>query len=168
MVRVYLRRCVLNHFAFIITFMACRMTKRLVEKNEHVRMRIMRPSVRILGPLRGATSRASGSRATGHVGLTTLVVADHDNVRIKPATRNAVTAAMRLGNDVHLLVAGANCTTAASEGSQISGVSRVLALDHASLANFIAENVTAAIQTSRVPLLTICWTISISNISTNA
>jgi len=118
-----------------------------MEKTEHVRMRIVRPSVRLLGLLHSATSRASGLRTTGHVGLTTLVVAEHDNVRIKPATRNTVTAAVRLGNDVHLLVAGANCTTAASEGAQISGVRRVLALDHASLANFIAENVTAAVQT---------------------
>ena len=37
--------------------------------------------------------------------------------------------------------------SAASEGSQISGVRRVLALDHTSLANFIAENVAATVQT---------------------
>jgi hypothetical protein len=53
---------------------------------------------------RAITSRASGVLRAGHAKLTTLVVAEHDNVRIKPATRNTVKAAMMLGNDVHLLV----------------------------------------------------------------
>lgn len=107
-------------------------------------MRMSYPSV---WRLHRGISRAIGVRMVGHAGLATLVVAEHDNIRIKPATFNTVTAAKKLGKDVHLLVAGANCARAASEGTQISGVSKVLALDHASLANFLAENVAAAIKT---------------------
>ena len=36
-----------------------------------------------------------------------LVIAEHDNQSIKAATLNAVTAAAKLGGDIHLLVAGA-------------------------------------------------------------
>ena len=36
-----------------------------------------------------------------------LVIAEHDNTSIKPATANTVTAAAKIGGDIHLLVAGA-------------------------------------------------------------
>ena len=39
--------------------------------------------------------------------MTALVLAEHDNKELKPATLNAVTAASQLGGDVHVLVAGA-------------------------------------------------------------
>ena len=45
--------------------------------------------------------------------MTILVIAEHDNSSIKAATLNAVTAATRIGGDIHLLVAGSACTTAA-------------------------------------------------------
>ncbi|CAO3360563.1 Electron transfer flavoprotein, alpha subunit [Azospirillum melinis] len=35
-----------------------------------------------------------------------LILADHDNASLKPATAHAVTAATKLGGDVHILVAG--------------------------------------------------------------
>ena len=38
-----------------------------------------------------------------------LVIAEHDNSQIKSGTLNTVTAAQKLGSDVHLLVAGAGC-----------------------------------------------------------
>lgn len=36
-----------------------------------------------------------------------LVVAEHDNAHLRAATLNTITAAQRLGGDVHVLVAGA-------------------------------------------------------------
>ena len=38
--------------------------------------------------------------------MSILVIAEHDNSSIKPATLNAVTAATQIGGDVHVLVAG--------------------------------------------------------------
>ena len=44
-----------------------------------------------------------------------LVVAEHDDLSLKSATLNTVTAAAALrADDVHVLVAGSNCTAAAA------------------------------------------------------
>jgi len=42
--------------------------------------------------------------------MSILVIAEHDNQSIKAATLNTVTAALRCGDDVHVLVAGSNET----------------------------------------------------------
>ena len=41
--------------------------------------------------------------------MSTLIVAEHDNADVKPATLNAVTAALQLPGETHILVAGADC-----------------------------------------------------------
>lgn len=71
-----------------------------------------------------------------------LVIAEHDNGQIKSGTLNTVTAAQKLGSDVHLLVAGAGCAAAADAAKQIAGVSKVLLADDAVLAHPLAENLT--------------------------
>jgi len=38
--------------------------------------------------------------------MTNLVIAEHDNSSLKPATLNTVAAAAQLGGDIHVLVAG--------------------------------------------------------------
>ncbi|MCL2876535.1 MAG: FAD-binding protein [Betaproteobacteria bacterium] len=58
-----------------------------------------------------------------------LVIAEHDNAALKAATLNAVTAAVRLGGDVHLLVAGANVGAVSEAAAKVAGVARVLAAD---------------------------------------
>ena len=69
-----------------------------------------------------------------------LVVAEHDNAALKPATLNAVTAAAKLGGDIAVLIAGANCSAVAGAAAKIAGVAKVLVADHAALANGLAEN----------------------------
>lgn len=78
--------------------------------------------------------------------MTTLVVAEHNNISINSSTLRTVTAAKKLENDVHLLVAGNDCMSASSEGSKIAGVSKVIRIDNRSLLNFRAENVSSAIK----------------------
>ena len=68
-----------------------------------------------------------------------LVIAEHDNSQIKSGTLNTVTAAQKLGSDVHLLVAGAGCAAAADAAKQIAGVSKVLLADAAALAHPLAD-----------------------------
>jgi electron transfer flavoprotein alpha subunit len=77
--------------------------------------------------------------------MTSLVIAEHDNTSIKPATLNTVTAAAQLGGDVHVLVAGHNAAAAAAEAAKIAGVAKVIHADEAGLAHGLAENVTAQI-----------------------
>lgn len=73
--------------------------------------------------------------------MSTLVIAEHDNADIKPATLNAVAAAVELGGDVHVLVAGHGCAAAAESASKINGVAKVLSADSAEYENTLAENV---------------------------
>src|SRR5262249_62085270 len=72
-----------------------------------------------------------------------LLLAEHDNAAIKPATLNAVTAAGKIGGEVHLLVAGQNAKAAADAGAKIAGIAKVLLCDDAAYANGLAEDVAA-------------------------
>ena len=72
--------------------------------------------------------------------MSVLVLAEHDNDSIRPATLSAVTAAGELDSDVHVLVAGHNCGGAADAAAKIAGVAKVLKADDAAYANALAEN----------------------------
>jgi electron transfer flavoprotein alpha subunit len=73
--------------------------------------------------------------------MSTLVIAEHDNAELKDSTLAVVTAAGKLGADVHVLVAGAGCSAVADAAAKITGVSKVLQADDAALGNRLAENV---------------------------
>ncbi|WP_144107579.1 electron transfer flavoprotein subunit alpha/FixB family protein [Paraburkholderia sp. BCC1886] len=73
--------------------------------------------------------------------MTILVIAEHDNASIKPATLNTIAAASKIGGDVHVLVAGANAQAAADAAAKIAGVSKVLLADAPQLADGLAENI---------------------------
>ena len=77
--------------------------------------------------------------------MAALVIAEHDNASLKPATLNTVTAAIACGGDVHVLVAGENAGPAAQAASQIAGVAKVLHADGAALGHGLAENVAAQV-----------------------
>ena len=77
--------------------------------------------------------------------MTSLVIAEHDNATIKAATLNTVTAALKCGGDVHVLVAGANASAAAAQAAQIAGVSKVLHAEGEGFAHGLAENVAAQV-----------------------
>ena len=70
-----------------------------------------------------------------------LVIAEHDNQSIKVATLNTVAAATQLGDEVHVLVAGAGCAAAAEAAAKVAGVSKVLVCDAAHYEAQTAENV---------------------------
>jgi electron transfer flavoprotein alpha subunit len=71
--------------------------------------------------------------------MSVLVLADHDNASIKPATLNAVSAAKELG-EVVVLVAGSGCKAAAEAAARIAGVAKVLVADAPPLDHGLAEN----------------------------
>ncbi|MDO9600354.1 MAG: electron transfer flavoprotein subunit alpha/FixB family protein, partial [Azoarcus sp.] len=70
-----------------------------------------------------------------------LVIAEHDNQAIKAATLNTVAAAVAIGGEIHLLVAGANCAAAAEAAARIAGVAKVLLADAPHYEAQTAENV---------------------------
>jgi electron transfer flavoprotein alpha subunit len=72
--------------------------------------------------------------------MSILVLAEHDNNELNPATLNAVAAAAQIGGDIHILVAGSGCGGVADAAAKVAGVSKVLSADSAEYANGIAEN----------------------------
>jgi len=77
--------------------------------------------------------------------MTSLILAEHDNSELKPATLNAVTAARALNGSIDILVAGSNCKGAAEGASKIEGVNKVLVADSEEYANALAENVASLV-----------------------
>jgi len=71
--------------------------------------------------------------------MSTLVIAEHDNSELKPATLHAVTAAAQVG-DVDVLVAGENCSGPTEAAARITGIRKVLRVDDPLYANGLAEN----------------------------
>jgi electron transfer flavoprotein alpha subunit len=74
-----------------------------------------------------------------------LVVAEHDHQSIRPAVLNTVSAAREIGQDVHVLVAGHQCSGAAKAAAAIAGVAKVLLADAAQYAHPLAENLAALV-----------------------
>jgi electron transfer flavoprotein alpha subunit len=77
--------------------------------------------------------------------MSILVIGEHDNDELKPSTLNTVTAAQELGDEIDLLIAGANCGAAAEHAARVTGVKRVLKADDPSLADSLAENLSPLI-----------------------
>ncbi|WP_054284477.1 electron transfer flavoprotein subunit alpha/FixB family protein [Gulbenkiania mobilis] len=74
-----------------------------------------------------------------------LVIAEHDNQSLKAGTLNTVSAAQKIGGDLHVLVAGQNAGAAAEAAKGIAGVAKVLVADAAEYAHGLAENLAALI-----------------------
>ena len=83
--------------------------------------------------------------------MSTLVIAEHDNTSIKPATLNAVAAAQQLGPEVDILVVGGDCAAAAQAAAAIPGIGKVLCADNAAYAHQLAENVSLLIAEVATP-----------------
>ncbi len=72
--------------------------------------------------------------------MTILVIAEHDNQALKGATLNTVTAASSLPGDVHMLVAGTDCSAAADAAAAVEGVAKVLLADQTAYEHSLPEN----------------------------
>ena len=70
-----------------------------------------------------------------------LVIAEHENGAVAPATLNTVAAAAKIGGDIHVLVAGQGVGAVAQAAANIAGVSKVLVADNAAYAHQLPENV---------------------------
>jgi electron transfer flavoprotein alpha subunit len=70
-----------------------------------------------------------------------LLYAEHDNVQLKSETHKLVNAALQMGDELHLLVAGENCKGVAEQAGKIAGVTKVLLADNPVYAHQLAENI---------------------------
>jgi electron transfer flavoprotein alpha subunit len=77
--------------------------------------------------------------------MATLLLADHDNKNLSDQTAKALTAALQMGGDVHVLVAGKGCADVAAQAAKLSGVKKVLVADAAEYEHMLAEPVAALI-----------------------
>jgi len=75
--------------------------------------------------------------------MSALVIAEHDNTSLKASTAHAVTAASKMGGDVHVLVAGKGSSSAADCAAKLAGVSKVLHCDAEPYASGSPENLAA-------------------------
>ena len=77
--------------------------------------------------------------------MKSLVIAEHDNQELKPATFSTVGAAQALGAEIEVLVTGENCAAVAKAAAKIAGVTKVFCADDAAYGHFLAENLTPLI-----------------------
>lgn len=72
--------------------------------------------------------------------MSILVVAEHDNKKLKASTHSTITAATKIGDDITVLVAGKGCATVSDETASINGVKKVITADDAAYEHALAEN----------------------------
>ena len=73
--------------------------------------------------------------------MSILILAEHDNAVLNAATLNSVTAALEIGGDVDLLVAGKDCETVANQAAEVANVRKVLYADENAYEFGLAENI---------------------------
>ncbi len=72
--------------------------------------------------------------------MSILIIAEHDNASLRPATLNTLTAAGELDGEVHILIAGADCAGAADAAAKLPGVAKVRVADAPEYGHELAEN----------------------------
>ncbi len=77
--------------------------------------------------------------------MTVLLIAEHDNAHLKDATYKALTAAVHMGGEVHVLVAGNKADGAAAQAAKLSGVKKVIHVESPALERPLAEPMAAVI-----------------------
>ena len=77
--------------------------------------------------------------------MSVLLIAEHNNKELKPFTLNAITAASKINEDVHVLVLGYNSDSVAKSVSEVPNVKKVIHINDTIYENYLAENYTSAI-----------------------
>ncbi len=73
--------------------------------------------------------------------MTSLILAEHDNQEIKTPTLNTIEAAKKFNEDIHVLVIGSDCQSAADSLIKIDGVSEIILVNNEKYANQLAEDI---------------------------
>ncbi len=74
-----------------------------------------------------------------------LVIAEHDNKALKASTLNTLAAAVAIGGEIHILVAGHACRPVAEAAAKAAGVAKVLLAEDPAYEHALAEDLAALI-----------------------
>ena len=74
--------------------------------------------------------------------MSVLVIAEHDNSKLKTFSLNAINAASKIDTEIHVLVAGNKCENVCKEVATVPLVKKVLQSDSSNYQNYLAENLT--------------------------
>jgi len=77
--------------------------------------------------------------------MTILLVADHDNAALSEQTGKVLSAAQKIGGDIHVLVAGKGAKAVADQAAKLGGVSKVLLAESDEYGHALAEPLAALI-----------------------
>ncbi len=77
--------------------------------------------------------------------MSTLVIAEHNGAALKSGVANTVTAASKIGGEVHVLVAGHQCDGAAQAAAQLAGVTKVIKVDAQPYADALPETLASLV-----------------------
>lgn len=72
--------------------------------------------------------------------MATLIIAEHNNSELQPATFNTIAAAKHLDGETVVLVAGHDCKSVADEAAKAEGVDKVLLAEAEHYAHLLAED----------------------------
>ncbi len=73
--------------------------------------------------------------------MSILIIAEHDNLALSSATLSVVSAALSIGGEIDVVVAGSNSSAVAKQAASISGVRKIFHSDAPHYAWPLAENV---------------------------
>src|SRR5918994_2653347 len=74
-----------------------------------------------------------------------LLIAEHDNASLSEQTAKALSAALKIGSDVHILVAGKDAKPAADAAAKLKGATKVLLAESDELEQRLAEPLAAPV-----------------------
>lgn len=77
--------------------------------------------------------------------MSVLLIAEHDNQEVRPFTLNAITAALQIDQDLHVLVIGYNADAVVKFISEVPNVKKIIHVDNKIYQNYLAENFTPVI-----------------------
>ena len=77
--------------------------------------------------------------------MSVLLIAEHNNKKLKSFTLNAITAASQVKEDVHVLILGHNSDSVVKSISEIPNVKKVIYVNNQTYENYLAENYTSAV-----------------------
>jgi electron transfer flavoprotein alpha subunit len=77
--------------------------------------------------------------------MSVLVIAEHNNVNLKPSTLNTIKAASQIDKEVHLLVCGFQNDQLVNQACSLEGITKILQLNDSSIQHQLSEHVSQVI-----------------------
>ena len=74
-----------------------------------------------------------------------LVIAEHDNKKIKPSTLSTISAGLKINENIEMLIFSDGSQDIVSDAQKISGLKKVTLIKHEIFKSQIAEDITKAL-----------------------